>query len=139
MFFSDEQASHEINNLYNHRKKPLTPIQNTNFVKLLNKAQYLQNNYGHDNILKYFKPIIPVVNATKEFSSDSTTDDDITNDQEYTLKMRSEHLEDMKQLSKVVYKSFNRNYADYVQFIYPLGKDSNTSLIGSEKEVVHLW
>ena len=140
LFFSDEQASHEINNLYNHRKKPLTPIQNTNFIKLLNKEQYLQNDEEnqYDNILKLFKPIIPVVHATKEFSSDTQTEENMANDREYTLKMRTEHLEEMNQLSKVVYKSFHKSYADFVQFIYPLGKDSNTSLVGSEKEVARL-
>lgn len=138
LFFSDEQASHEINNLYNYRKKPLTPIQNTNFIKLLNKDEYLQNDENHNNILKLFKPIIPIVNATKEFSSDTTTEEDMSNDNEYTLKMRTEHLEEMKQLFKVGYKTFNKSYADFVQFIYPLGKDFNTNLVGSEKEVIRL-
>lgn len=137
LFFSDEQASHEINNLFNYRKKKLSPIQNTNFINLLGKNRYL-NNDEKINVLKNFKPVIPVVNAMKEFSSDVSIEDDVSDDKEYTFKLRTEHLEEVKQLYKNVYKNFHKNYADVAQFIYPLGKDSNTSLINSEKEVIRL-
>jgi hypothetical protein len=129
--YSVEQASHEINTLFNFYKTPLNSTQNQNFIKLLN-----EDPSNRSNMMMMFNSLIPVVNAKKEFSTESLVNNMTEKSGEYFYKNRTEYFEDFKQLLKNDYKKFVSDYLEIVQFIYPL--NSNTSFELREREIVRV-
>uniref|UniRef100_A0A6C0BQD9 OTU domain-containing protein n=1 Tax=viral metagenome TaxID=1070528 RepID=A0A6C0BQD9_9ZZZZ len=130
--YSIEQASHEINTLYDFYKTPLNSTQNQNFIKLLNEDPSNQSNM----MITMFNSLIPVVNAKKEFSTESLVNNMTDKSSEYFYKNRTEYFEDFKQLLKNDYKKFASDYLEIVQFLYPLNSKPSFEL--RDREIVRV-